>query len=136
MAACLEVFCLGETVAVPLFVELRRQCTVLVARQALDRIVKDEVRHRQFGWDLLDYLLDREPALTDKAQSLLPEAFTRLDARYGKDFSQGATEAERAWGLMAPWEYARILSETVETQYRPRFEELGLQLPLSVLPQT
>lgn len=41
-----ETFCLGETVAVPLFKELREPCTVPVARRALDRILRDEVRHR------------------------------------------------------------------------------------------
>jgi hypothetical protein len=44
-----EVFCLGETVAVPLFVAMRAVCTVAPAREALDRIVLDEVRHRDFG---------------------------------------------------------------------------------------
>src|SRR5690242_6190589 len=44
-----EVFCLGETVAVPLFRELRAECTVPGARRALDRILRDEVRHRDFG---------------------------------------------------------------------------------------
>jgi hypothetical protein len=52
-----RVFCLGETVAVPLFKHLREHCTEPVARAALDRILRDEVRHRDFGWDLLDWLL-------------------------------------------------------------------------------
>ena len=52
-----RVFCLGETVAVPLFKHLRERCVEPVAKKALDRILRDEVRHRDFGWDLLDWLL-------------------------------------------------------------------------------
>ena len=50
-------FCIGETVAVPLFRMLRQNCAVPVARRALDRVLRDEGRHRQFGWDVLDWLI-------------------------------------------------------------------------------
>ena len=33
-----------------------RACTEPIARAALDRILVDEVRHRDFGWDTLDWL--------------------------------------------------------------------------------
>lgn len=124
--ATLDVFCLGETVAVPLFTELRRDCTVPVARQALDRVLKDEVRHRQFGWDLLDYLLERDPTLTNAARGFLPGAIERLQKRYGQG---GATEIrpdERAWGLMAPATYREILEATMQKEYEPRLRERGL----------
>ncbi|HXK19241.1 MAG TPA: ferritin-like domain-containing protein, partial [Polyangiaceae bacterium] len=51
-----RVFCLGETVAVRLFKRLREGATVDVARKALDRVLADEVRHRDFGWLLLEWL--------------------------------------------------------------------------------
>src|SRR5215470_4685296 len=57
LRTAVRVFCLGETVAVPLFGHLRARCTEPVARAALDRILRDEVRHRDFGWDLLDWLI-------------------------------------------------------------------------------
>ena len=56
--ACVEVFCLGETVAVRLFRELRQRCDVPVARRTLDRVLRDEVGHRDFGWTLLSWLLE------------------------------------------------------------------------------
>jgi len=124
--ATLEIFCLGETVAVPLFTELRRECTVPVARAALDRVLKDEVRHRQFGWDLLDYLLERSPALVGVARSFLPGALSRLEQRYGVTTAGGVSPAERAWGLMAPARYGEILEATVHKEYEPRFRERAL----------
>src|SRR4051794_32589669 len=53
LRVAVRVFCLGETVAVPLFSHLRAGTTEPIARAALDRILVDEVRHRDFGWDML-----------------------------------------------------------------------------------
>jgi hypothetical protein len=124
--ATLEVFCLGETVAVPLFTELRRECTVPVARKALDRILKDEVRHKQFGWDLLDYLCERSPTLIDSARRFLPGALRHLEQRYGSVKGSEISPAERAWGLMPPDDYRTILQTTLLKEYEPRFRERGL----------
>lgn len=124
--ATIEVFCLGETVAVPLFTELRRDCTVPVARQALDRILKDEVRHRQFGWDLLDYLCEWDSRLVEVGRRFLPPALDRLTKRYGGAVSSAVSPEERAWGLMAPSAYGTILEATLHKEYEPRFRERGL----------
>lgn len=126
LLATLDVFCLGETVAVPLFTELRRQCTVPVARKALDRILKDEVRHKQFGWDLLDYLCEQYPALVPRARLALPESLASIRQRYGTATGTTMSPADRAWGLMPPAEYRVVLEATFEKEYIPRFEERGL----------
>ena len=126
-----EVFCLGETVAVPLFVAMREGCTVPVARQALDRIVRDEVRHRDFGWTLLQWLLDthgehvRRPIV-----DALPAMFARLHQSYGQDdFTHRHDEpddADARWGLIPSPRYHQILLRTFERDYRPRFAHLGI----------
>ena len=136
LRAAVRVFCLGETVAVPLFKHLRERCTQPSARGALDRILRDEVRHRDFGWDLLDWLLaspigDDVPELVAKQ---LPQMFAELAQSYGSDNPTIAnddgemTEAERAWGLAPPREYAEILAQTIEKDYRPRFTARGITL--------
>jgi hypothetical protein len=114
---------------VPLFSHLRERCTEPVARGALDRILRDEVRHRDFGWDMLDWLCTS--AIGDEVPQLvaerLPEMFTELEHSYGTANPTVAsddgemTEAERAWGLAPPREYAEILAQTIEKDYRPRF---------------
>ena len=83
-----QVFCLGETVAVRLFKVLREGCSVKPARRALDRVLRDEVRHRDFGWALLDMLLelglhsaDFGPRV-DREPRLCPRSWV---ARYGGD---------------------------------------------------
>jgi hypothetical protein len=126
-----EVFCLGETVAVPLFKELRSRCTVTPARRVLDRVLRDEVRHRDFGWALLEWMLgqprgDRLAAIVVRE---LPSYFARVRASYagaGAARRVAIDDGERAWGLMAPADYARVLQATVERDWVPRFRQLGL----------
>ncbi len=129
LAAAVRVFCLGETVAVPLFSHLREHCTEPVARVALERILRDEVRHREFGWDVLDYLTTTSIAslIAPWLRNELPALFVDLMRSYGilnktieADNGQ-ITDSERAWGLAAPRDYATILDRTFERDYLPRF---------------
>jgi hypothetical protein len=122
-----RVFCLGETVAVRLFKRLREGATVELARQALDRVLVDEVRHRDFGWLLLEWLAQQPswPELRALIEARLPAWFDELRQGYGS--SQAPfDEALRAWGLMPHAEYAAALTETLERDYAPRFEEYGI----------
>lgn len=133
-----RVFCLGETVAVPLFKHLRARCTQPAAREALDRILRDEVRHRDFGWDLLDWLC-ATPIGVDVPKLVardLPAMLGELEDSYGSGNPTiaaddgGMTDAERAWGLAPPREYAAILAQTLEKDYRPRFAARGVVMEL------
>lgn len=126
-----EVFCLGETVAVRLFKELRSRCVAPSARRALDRILRDEVRHRDFGWALFEWLAETPlgPSLVELARRELPRMFTRLRASYAPPAARRETtiaDADRAWGLMATGKYGIILDEVLERDYVPRFERMGI----------
>lgn len=128
-----EVFCLGETVAVPLFKVLREGTTVKVARDALDRVLRDEVRHRDFGWALLDYLLALPcaPAVRELLERDLAGMLARLRASYAPELPESARvipAADRAWGLMAGKRYGEIFDRTVERDYKPRFNKVGIAI--------
>jgi hypothetical protein len=129
---CVDVFCLGETVAVRLFKELRQACDVAPARRALDRILRDEVRHRDFGWALLAWLLESSAhgaRLRPVVVQELPGAFARLRAMYAPGGVARDTTMPRAdtrWGLMMPARYAELLGKTFERDYVPRFERLEI----------
>ncbi|HVV86742.1 MAG TPA: ferritin-like domain-containing protein [Kofleriaceae bacterium] len=131
LRATLQVFCLNETVAVPLFAHLRASAAVPIARRALDRILKDEVRHRDFGWACLDWfattpLADALPGLV---AGELPAAFGHLEQNYGAADAAPAVELsddDRAWGLAPAADYATILADTFERDYRPRFTARGV----------
>ena len=135
LRVAVRVFCLGETVAVPLFAHLRAPCREPVARAALDRIIRDEVRHRDFGWDLLDWVAVVRPGLAPRVASWLPRMFGELRASYGDlnptvladDGSIG--DIDRAWGLAPPLEYAEILTRSLARDLAPRFAARGIALP-------
>lgn len=127
----LDSFCLGETVAVRLFSRLRQLCTEPVALSALDRILRDEVRHRDFGWTLLEWLLSTpaSAAVEALAAAELPQMFERLRTNYAfASLGQASPRDELAqrWGLMPASDYAQALLETYERDYRPRFADLGV----------
>ena len=131
---CVDTFCLGETVAVPLFKELREGCIAPSARRALDRILRDEVRHRDFGWSLLDWLL--ESPHVDAVRALisreLPSYFARLRGVYGGERLAASTvidPSDRAWGLMAPAQYPQVLARALERDWIPRFAKRGIDAP-------
>ncbi len=130
--AIVRVFCLGETVAVPLFSHLRASCTVPQARAALDRILVDEVRHRDFGWDALDWSISLDPGVPARVAAELPILLGELERGYGRGnpdvaADDGAITAhERGWGIAPPREYAEILARTIEKDYAPRFAARGV----------
>lgn len=125
----LDSFCLGETVAVPLFRALREGCTEPVARGALDRILKDEVRHRDFGWALLEWMLEMEPSRRALVERALPSSFRTIRASYAPAFSGNVAklpEAAIRWGLMDAPAYAESVQKAWERDWQPRFAKLGV----------
>jgi hypothetical protein len=130
MRVTLDTYCIGETVAVPLFKSLREGCSQPVARRALDRILRDEVRHRAFGWTTLEWLLEGplEAPLRTVAAQALPRCFSKIQRSYGASLKHlSAMPAEdRAWGLMPPAEYAAIVERTLTRDWVPRFAAVGI----------
>ncbi|MEM6993855.1 MAG: ferritin-like domain-containing protein [Myxococcota bacterium] len=126
-----DIFCLGETVAVPLFVAMRETCTVPVARVALDRIVRDEVRHRDFGWTFLQWLIDTHgESMRSIVEGELAGLFRGVRVSYGQsDYERRREEpidADADWGLMHSARYHEILLRTYDRDYVPRFARVGI----------
>lgn len=135
LRAGVEVFCLGETVAVRLFKRMRQGCTKPAARRALDRILRDEVRHREFGWTLLDWILSTPfaPELRDLMEKELHGMFAGVTGGYAPGAEVASrlapfAEADRAWGLIPLEEYARAVEETFARDYVPRFAAHGIEV--------
>lgn len=134
VSSILRFFCIGETVAVPLFRMLRRRCSVPVALQALDRVMRDEARHRQFGWDVLDWTLlagglPVRDALVDQAPAMVNE----VASAYANTSNRNESEAELspnvlAWGLAPPKDYASTVSTALASDVLPRLAARGVAI--------
>jgi hypothetical protein len=131
LRTCIDTFCLGETVAVPLFAQMRRTCSVPVARRALDRVLRDEVRHRDFGWTLLAWMLNHPQNAAFRAQidRELTASLARVRDLYTVEAPDDDLDAEeRAWGLLPTRRYGDIVRRTEHRDYAPRFSKLGIDL--------
>lgn len=130
LAAAADLFCCGETVAVPLFLALRGEpgdgVAEIPAALALERIVRDEAVHRAFGWDLLDELLEVTGAPgADWLRPQVPGFVERILAAYAAD-DDTCTPEERRFGLMPPRRYEEITRRCVREVILPRFRARGL----------
>lgn len=122
----LRLFCLGETLAVAMFNEARNAASIPLAKEVLTEIVRDEVRHRAFGWDTLGWLLDQglvSPSMVSaQAQTLIPD----FAAWYPEPHVDGVGTTERAWGLMPRATAARLVRRAIEHDWPRRFAALDV----------
>lgn len=119
--------CLGETFAVPLFDAMRRGASHPAVVPVLLRILRDEATHRQFGWDLLDELVDRAPGVRERVAGLLPSALAGFAAAYAPDGDdEPLLPEERACGLLSLAEYRASFAATRDRDVLPRFAQRGI----------
>ena len=107
-----ELFCIGETTAVPLFRSFRAQATQPLAHETLSTILADEARHSQFGWAALMELL---PLTNDterlKLLNYCHDILDNLADYHNTDFTP--TQQERSWGICSGKEQSQMVSEIV-----------------------
>ncbi len=121
-------FCLGETLAVPLFRAMWEGATVPVVREALTRILRDEAVHRAFGWRALDVLLELDAEGTRaRAEALLPKWIEQYRAAYADRRDAPLLQAEeRSAGLIDLHEYADLFETALEVDIRRRLRSRGI----------
>lgn len=123
-------FCIGETVAVPLFRMLRSAAEEVSAQRALDVILRDEGRHRQFGWDVLDWLISTDDRVVPLLVDHLPSMVDGVRAAYGSQpEAPPLAPAAARWGLASPADYARILDTVLDREVLPRFAARDIRPP-------
>ncbi len=132
VSSILRFFCIGETLAVPLFGMLRRRCSVPVALRALDQVLRDETRHRQFGWDVLDWtLLVGGLSVRDALAELAPVMLNEVASAYAAVDNGAETEAAMspnvlAWGLAPASDYFSTVSTALAGDVLPRLLARGV----------
>lgn len=119
-------FCLGETLAVPLFSEMRRRAAVHAASRVLDRVLADEAVHRAFGWEALDALITLDPGVRGWVEARLPALRASFAGYREPPDAPPLTEAERGCGLLDNAEYGAIFARTWAEDIAPRFARRGI----------
>lgn len=126
--AVLRDFCLGETLAVPLFAEMRRRADQPAVVPVLDRILADEAVHRAFGWEVLDALITIDPAVVGFATMQLPTLLQGFRGYADPPDAPALTGLERGCGLLDNTEYGRIFAGTLQEELVPRFTRRGIRV--------
>ncbi|MFT4627499.1 MAG: hypothetical protein ACI8PZ_006184 [Myxococcota bacterium] len=121
-------FCLGETLAVPLFRAMWEHTTAPSARLALTRVLRDEAVHRAFGWQALDALLDLDgPGTRARVEALLPTWLGDFEAAYADGrVAPPLSAAERSAGLIDLAVYRDVFHTTTRGDIRRRFARRGI----------
>ncbi len=99
------------------------------ARAALDRILRDEAVHRQFGWDLLDALLAVDAdGVRAYVERRLPTWLAGFERAYHPDHpGEELGPEERAAGLIPLSTYRAAYVEAIDTDIRPRLARRGIR---------
>lgn len=122
----LRDFCLGETLAVPYFAEMRRAATHPAVNPVLDRVLADEAVHRAFGWDALDALLALDPGVRPWSEARLPALLATFAGYRDPPEAPPLTAAERACGLLDNAAYGELFARTWAEDIAPRFARRGI----------
>jgi len=127
-------FCLGETLAVPLFAAMRSRTRHPPAVQALTRILQDEAVHRRFGWEALDAALVVDPDGVRARVTMSWPVWERSFRTAYRDICQpGFMESplsieELEAGLLPLADYVSVYDLAMQAAILPRLAERGLGL--------
>jgi hypothetical protein len=129
--ACLDIYCIGETLAAPLFAAMRDGASEAGPRQLLDRIVADSPNQTALGWAVLDEATRRDTKLvTSLARKHLPEFLARVERAWGllpDDWTEPVGPAELRHGLIPRARYKREFYQAVAESVLPKLD--GCNLP-------
>ena len=131
---CLVVrdFCLGETLAVPYFAEMRREARHEAVLPVLERVLADEAAHRAFGWDALDALIALDPSVPAWVASRLAGWLEGFRGYSDPPDAPPLTPEERGAGLLDNATYGALFIRTLRADIAPRFASRGVPCDLGV----
>ena len=128
--ACLDRFCVAETLAAPLFRAMLEEATESAPQQVLQRIVEDLETQTTLGWMVLDEALEMDEAkVSALAKKALPTFLGRRERTWGvlpPEWIEGVGPHEQAYGLVPRARYKREFYQAIAEEVLPRLEERNL----------
>jgi hypothetical protein len=133
------VLCVSETLSLPLLTLTMQSTTHPLCRAVLERIVRDEARHAQLGWEYLDWAKlddpERERLAGVAARSLEHHApgWERLKSRASDGITSEGFRLrdvhDLGWAESSA--YAEEARRTVRDEILPRLARYGIAVPAS-----
>lgn len=126
----LRFFCLGETLAVPLFAAMKKRAREQAARAAYARIIVDEPRHSEFGWVALAWMHANWPEVGYWINDCFSNSLRQLAREYYclDEYTPELTQTELGWGMLPRLDYAVIFEKTILNQCARRLEPYGVDV--------
>lgn len=117
-------FCLGETVAVPLFAAMKNKNQQEQVLATYTRILQDEPRHSSFGWLCLAWIDQNWPDARAKIPTFFYKGLSSIASQYYcvNDETSELTILEKYWGMLPPLRYAEIFENTILSLYNRHLE--------------
>ncbi|MBJ92845.1 MAG: hypothetical protein CMP23_00055 [Rickettsiales bacterium] len=124
--ACLDLYCIGETLATPLFTAMADATTESGPRQLLERIVADSETQGALGWAVLAELMERDSKLVTRlAKEQLPNYLSRVERAWGllpEDWIEPVGPGELRYGLIPRARYKREFYQCIAEEVLPRLD--------------
>jgi hypothetical protein len=118
---------IGETISMAMFRQSRRVTTEPLSLAAVERIVADETRHQQLGWEALDALGPSASVARHASEALA--ASERQIAVPALRFLEDGRPFESSWaalGVIPPAQRVEAFYAVVEQVVIPRLSRLGI----------
>ena len=126
----LRFYCLGETLAVPLFRAMRESSKQASVIATYDQILKDEGRHSSYGWLGLAWMIENWEEASQWLVELLPILLEELIEQYtaSDEYIPELSIKERTWGMLPKAEYEKIVWQTIRQTYAKKFSTYNIDL--------
>lgn len=121
-------FCLGESVAVPLFSMMKKSANHHLVLSVYERIIRDEPRHAEFGWITLAWMYRDWAEARGWVQGMFADALSRMAQQYYfiGDYLPALSNTELAWGMIPVSYYRSCFEAAVSGVYARRMRHYGV----------
>ncbi|WP_455289048.1 hypothetical protein [Cupriavidus necator] len=121
-------FCLGESVAVPLFSMMRKSASHRLVLSVYDRIIRDEPRHAEFGWLTLAWMHRDWEDARGWIEEIFAIALGRIAQQYYfiGEYAPALTGTELTWGMIPVPYYRSCFEAAVSGVYARRMKHYGV----------
>ncbi len=128
--AGLDVFCLAETLAAPLYSAMLDGARKAEPKQMLDRVVTDAEEHKKFGWTVLDEAIEQDDKMVRKlAKHALPKQLARAERSWGlipDGWIEPVGPHEKPYGLIPRAQYKREFYQSIAEEVLPALDDRNL----------